>query len=468
MSDIAVKLENISKFYKLYNEPRDRLKEALHPFGKKYHRRFFALRNINLEVRKGEILGIIGKNGSGKSTLLKLISGIVQPSSGEIAVKGKVSALLELGSGLNPEFTGTQNIYFSGTMMGFSRKEMEEKIDDIVDFADIGDFIHQPLKTYSTGMKARLGFALAINMEPEILILDEVMSVGDELFKRKCYAKMEEFFKSGCTVLYVTHSLNSINEICSRVFFLDKGEQILEGPPKLVTVYYQKYLFAKPENAAKIRNEIIKFGKDEEKKKKFAKKLGKDSKRQVTNEKEVTPQQESFYIPDLIPKSTVVTKNFDIDISDVHITTLAGEKVNLLVTDENYFLTYKVKFNSNCTDVIFGIVVKTFKGFPLLEARLNPIRESLKNIKSNDEFLIKCKFRCNLLMGTYLIDLGIVRFENGTRIMLCVISDALIFKVQKSEDGREHKGIIFTNHETTIIKNSYKRSELLQSNPTKT
>ncbi len=467
MADIAVKFENVSKFYKLYNSPKDRLKEALHPFGKRLHREFYALKNIDLEVKKGEILGIVGRNGAGKSTLLKLISGVIQPSSGTIQVNGNVSALLELGAGFNPEFTGIQNIHFSGIMMGFSRQEMKGKINYIIDFAEIGDYIHQPLKTYSSGMKARLGFALAINMDPEILILDEVMSVGDELFRRKCYAKMEEFFISGCTILYVSHSLNSINEICSRVLFLDKGEQILEGLPKLVTMYYQKYLFAKPENAAEIRNEIIKFSKDEEKKKKYAKRLGKDSKKPGTNEKEVPPQQESLYIPDLIPKSTVVTKNFDIDISDVFITTLAGEKVNLLVTDENYILTCKVKFNSNCTDVIFGIVVKTLKGFPLLEARLNPIRESIKNIKPNDEFLIKSKFRCNLLMGTYLIDLGIVRFENGTRIMLCLISDALIFKVQKLEDGREQKGIIFTNHETSIIKNSCTHSELLHSNRAK-
>ena len=329
MSDITVKLENISKFYKLYNEPKDRLKEALHPFGKKYHREFYALKNINLEVRRGEILGIVGRNGSGKSTMLKLLSRVIQPSSGKVVVRGKVSALLELGSGLNPEFNGIQNIYFSGIMMGFTREEMKNKIDDIIAFADIGDFIGQPLKTYSSGMKARLGFALAINMDPEILILDEVLAVGDDLFKRKCYAKMEEFFKAGCTVLYVSHSLNTINELCSRAVLLDKGELILDASPKLVTMYYQKYLFTIPRDAAKARNEIIQLNKDEKKKKRFIEHLEEKEMRIAAKEKEKQQvnkknqeEDKAFFIPNFTPKSTVVTKNYDVDIYDIHIRTI--------------------------------------------------------------------------------------------------------------------------------------------------
>ena len=254
MTDIAVKLENISKFYKLYKEPKDRLKEALHPFGKKYHKEFYSLSRINLEIKKGEIFGIVGRNGAGKSTLLKLITGVLQPSSGKVLVNGNVSALLELGGGFNPEFTGIQNIYFSGTMMGFSRREMKQKIDDIIDFAEIGEFIDQPLKTYSNGMKARLGFALTINMKPEIMVLDEVLAVGDELFKRKCFAKMEEIFKSGSTILYVSHGIGTINQICSRAILLDHGELILDGIPKFVTMHYQKLLYAEPGNQKKTRD----------------------------------------------------------------------------------------------------------------------------------------------------------------------------------------------------------------------
>jgi len=184
-SNIAISLSNVTKYYKIYENPKDRFREAISFSNKNFHRKFYATSDISLEVKKGEILGIVGKNGSGKSTLLKLISSVLTPDKGSIKINGKVSALLELGSGFNPEFTGMQNIYFYGTILGFSKKEMETKIKDIISFADIGDFINQPLKTYSSGMKARLGFSVAIHIEPEILILDEVLSVGDIHFKRK-------------------------------------------------------------------------------------------------------------------------------------------------------------------------------------------------------------------------------------------------------------------------------------------
>ena len=184
MSDIAISIKNVSKYYKLYNSPKDRLKESLSFSNKQYHKKFYATQNLSLDIKKGEILGIVGKNGSGKSTLLKLITSVLTPDEGSIKVNGKISALLELGSGFNPEFTGIENIFFYGTILGFSKQEMEAKLDDIIAFADIGDFIYQPLKSYSSGMKSRLGFAVAIHIEPEILILDEVLSVGDVLFQR--------------------------------------------------------------------------------------------------------------------------------------------------------------------------------------------------------------------------------------------------------------------------------------------
>ncbi|MGD2090367.1 MAG: ABC transporter ATP-binding protein [Candidatus Aminicenantes bacterium] len=434
MSDIAVKLENVSKFYKLYKDPKDRLKEALHPLGKKYHRKFYALNNINLEVKKGEILGIVGRNGSGKSTLLKLVSGIIQPSSGKIEVKGKVSALLELGSGLNPEFTGMQNIYFSGTMMGFTRKEMEEKIEDIVSFADIGDFIHQPLKTYSSGMKARLGFALAINMEPDILILDEVLGVGDELFKRKCYAKMEDFFKSGCSVIYVSHSINTVNEICSRAIFLDKGELILEGPPKFVTMHYQKFLYVETKNSDAFRNEIIQLNKDEEKKKRFAVDLGK---KEIKTDVEKKPQidkkvqgeeSKAFYIPNFKPKSTVITKNEDVEIYDIYIRTLDGKKVNMLVMNEEYVYRFKIKFNIDAVHVATGSPFKTEKGFIITNAHLK--NNYIEKVTKGSEYLIEWSFKCVLLPGTYYTNASVGANVKSDLKLLVRIVDAYVFKVQ--------------------------------------
>jgi len=186
-NDIVISTRNLTKVYKLYRSPQDRLKEALHPGRKKYHKDFYALKDVNLEIRRGEVLGIVGKNGSGKSTLLKILSRVLTPSSGEFEVKGKVSSLLELGSGFNPELTGMENIFFYGTILGFTEEKIRGKLQEILDFAEIGDFVYQPLKTYSSGMKARLAFSVAINVDPDILILDEVLAVGDELFRRKCF-----------------------------------------------------------------------------------------------------------------------------------------------------------------------------------------------------------------------------------------------------------------------------------------
>lgn len=463
-NDIAIKLQNVSKYYKLYNSPKDRLKEALHPFKGKFHRKFYAIKNVNLEIKKGEILGIVGRNGAGKSTLLKLISGIIQPNSGNAIVNGKVSALLELGAGLNPEFTGIQNIHFSGTMMGFSRKEMEDKINEIVTFADIGDFIHQPLKTYSSGMKARLGFALAINMNPEILILDEVLAVGDELFRRKCYAKMEEFFKSGSTSLFVTHSVNTINEICTRAILLDKGEQILEGVPKFITSHYQKYLFAKPENSDKIRNEIIHVDKNEKKKLEFAVNLEKNDKKSSKKEKEniqfndkmQEPKQKAFYIPDLKPKTTIEYKNYEVEIKDIEIRTLDGRQVNALVMDENYIYSYKIQFNIEIENIVFSMAIKNEKGMVVSSANtgigFRGYGSIINRIEKGDQYLIDWDFRCNLLPDNYYTNIGIRSFPVGKEsVVLNRIVDALFFKVQAIPD-LTYGGICHLNQNVEITK----------------
>jgi len=243
MGDVAIKLNGVSKFYKLYDQPKDRLKEALHIFNKKYHKPFYALKNINLEIKKGDILGVVGRNGCGKSTLLKLITGVLQPDDGNISVKGKITALLELGAGFNPEFTGIDNIEFYAKILGISDLEFKEKLPQIVAFAELGDFLYQPVKTYSSGMKSRLGFSVAVHVDPEILILDEVLAVGDALFKRKCYAKMEEFFKAGKTIIYVSHDSNSVNQLCNRAVLIHEGNIIMDGAPNEVTKFYEKLLF---------------------------------------------------------------------------------------------------------------------------------------------------------------------------------------------------------------------------------
>ncbi len=228
-NNIAIKVENLSKVYKLYDKPTDRLKESLHWKGKKYHKDFYALNDVSFEIKKGETVGIIGKNGSGKSTLLKIITGVLSPTSGKVTVNGKVSALLELGAGFNPEYTGIENIYFQGNLMGYTKEQMDSRLQDILDFADIGDFIYQPVKMYSSGMFARLAFAVAINVEPDILIVDEALSVGDMRFQNKCMRQMEELCLKGITILFVSHDIQAISKFCNFVIWINNGCIIKQG-----------------------------------------------------------------------------------------------------------------------------------------------------------------------------------------------------------------------------------------------
>ena len=242
LEEIAIKVENVSKIYKLYDKPSYRFKEALGLTKKTLHQDHYALNNVSFDVKKGETVGIIGTNGSGKSTILKIITGVLNPTEGDVKLEGRISALLELGAGFNQEYTGLENIYLNGTMMGFSDAEIAARVDDILDFADIGDFIHQPVKTYSSGMFVRLAFAVAINIDPEILIVDEALSVGDVFFQVKCYHKFEEFKKLGKTILFVSHDLGSISKYCDRVILLNKGVKVSEGDPKTIVDMYKQIM----------------------------------------------------------------------------------------------------------------------------------------------------------------------------------------------------------------------------------
>ncbi|WFB58117.1 ABC transporter ATP-binding protein [Paenibacillus sp. BR1-192] len=239
MSDYVIELENVYKKYKLYSKPADRVKEAINIWGRSYHSEFYALNDVTLKVKRGETLGIIGKNGSGKSTLLKIITGVLNQTNGKKEVRGQISALLELGTGFNPEYTGIENIYLNGTMRGISREEMSKKIGEILEFADIGDFINQPVKTYSSGMFARLAFSVMISFKPEILIVDEALSVGDVFFQQKCNRYMKEEM-GDITKLLVTHDLSSIASMADRAIVLSHGRVVFEGEPLKAIEFYTK------------------------------------------------------------------------------------------------------------------------------------------------------------------------------------------------------------------------------------
>ena len=247
----AIEIKDVVKIYKLYDKPRDRVKEALGLGRKQNHQLHYALNGVSLNIRRGETVGIIGTNGSGKSTILKIITGVLNPTAGEVRVNGRISALLELGAGFNMEYNGIENVYLNGTMMGFSDKEIGEKLPGILEFADIGPYVNQPVKTYSSGMFVRLAFAVAINIDPEILIVDEALSVGDVFFQAKCYHKFEEFKKNGKTIVFVSHDLSAVSKYCDRVFLLDKGILLGEGTSKEMIDTYKRVLVGQYELADK-------------------------------------------------------------------------------------------------------------------------------------------------------------------------------------------------------------------------
>lgn len=253
MKEIVIQVDDLSKVYRLYDKPSDRLKESMSIRKKEYHKKHYALNHVSFSVARGECVGIIGTNGSGKSTILKIITGVLSPTDGYVGINGRISALLELGAGFNMEYTGIENVYLNGTMIGFSKEEIDQKLEGILEFADIGDFVHQPVKTYSSGMLIRLAFAVAINIEPEILIVDEALSVGDVFFQAKCYRKFEEFKKMGKTILLVSHDLGSVSKYCDRVVLLNKGEKLAEGKPKEIVDLYKKLLVNALDDPAKAR-----------------------------------------------------------------------------------------------------------------------------------------------------------------------------------------------------------------------
>ncbi len=435
----AIKTRGLTKTYKLYRHHGHRLKEALHLRGKTYHRLFYALNNINLEVPAGEILGIIGRNGAGKSTLLKILAGVLTPSEGWASVKGNISSLLELGTGFNPELTGLENIYLNGAIMGYPRKRLKPRIPKIMDFADIGDYINQPLRTYSSGMKARLGFAVAVNINPDVLLLDEILAVGDEMFKRKCFAFMENFFKSRKTVVIASHSLSQIIELCRRAILLDAGEIILEGTPYMVAMQYRKLILADKEKQAAIRKDIVQLNADPGKKRKLEARILKEGK--AEDEKYFSPQlekqpsrsnQQPYFIQNFTPASTVVHQNADVRIKEIFIKTLRGNPVNALVLNETYTMVFHAEFGISASGVTFGFNIKNMKGLGISGIRI-PEDGGTIDIGAGESCQAEWNFHCLLRPGTYFINLDVIESSQTGKKRLIHIADAYSFRVQNSQ-----------------------------------
>lgn len=427
----AIEAKNLTKTYQLYKNPNDRLKESLSITKKKYHNDFNALKDLNFHIQNGEIVGIIGNNGSGKSTLLKLITGVVTPSSGNISINGKITALLELGAGFNPELTGLENIYLHGSLSGYTKDEMKAKLDDIISFAEIGDFIYQAIKTYSSGMKARLAFSLAIHVDPEIFIIDEVLSVGDAAFQRKCFAKIESFKEQGKTILFVSHSAAQIIQLCHRAIWLSHGEKVIEGDSKIVVGLYQKYGATKELNFKTIREE-------------FQEKL-------LPQIKEVKPKKTTPLInPDLKSKSTIMYDENGAKISNVALLTMECQEVNILEKDEYYYYSYDVVFDENFKEVNLAMLVKTKTGFEIGGKELSLIKEkALTNIEAKKIYNVKWKFKNILNNGTYFFNCGVNTIIDENKVVLHRILDAYMFEVLPKADDLANNIIDF-NFELSI------------------
>lgn len=430
-TDVAIKVENLTKDYKLYPTRVDRLKEALSPIRRKYHHDFHALHDVSFEIKKGETVGIIGRNGSGKSTLLKIITGVLTPTSGNVTVNGRISALLELGAGFNPELTGMENVYFNCMLKGYSREEVDSKLDAILSFADIGEFIEQPVKTYSSGMFIRLAFAVEAYVDPDIFIVDEALAVGDEAFQRKCFARIHAIQEKGATILFVSHSPSMIVDLCSRAILFDQGELLVAGTPKLIVAKYQKLVYAPQERVAAIKEELRTAARD-------ADSISETEQRHIPDEVEHGTGYEhrigAFYNPDLRPQSTISYEPRNALISEPKILTISGEKVNMLVRGEEYVYTYTVSFDEDAYSVFFGTMTRTVTGFPLGGMVTHPRTQPLYKIEKGSVMQPQFAFRCSLLPGSYFMNAGVFALVNDSEMPLHRITDALMFQVLPEPD----------------------------------
>lgn len=377
MSEFAIQVKHLNKMYKLYNKPSDRLKEALG-----FHvpvREHYALRDVSFNVKRGETVGIIGTNGSGKSTILKIITGVLNPTGGEVVVDGRISALLELGAGFNMEYTGIENVYLNGTMMGFSKEEIDARLQDILDFADIGDFVHQPVKAYSSGMFVRLAFAVAINIDPEILIVDEALSVGDVFFQAKCYRKFEEFKKMGRTILFVSHDLSSISRYCDRVVLLNKGVKLEEGSPKQMVDMYKQLLVG--------QNPV--------------KKEEKETARENWNEK--------FQVnPNMLEYGSKLA-----EITDFAVIDEKGRYTNTIEKGSSFRIKMRVLFHEAIQEPIMAYTFKDIKGTEITGT--NTMFEKMHVEHSGEGDVCTVTFTQDMFLqgGEYLLSFGCTGYKDG-------------------------------------------------------
>jgi lipopolysaccharide transport system ATP-binding protein len=433
-TSVAIRVRGLGKCYQIYDQPQDRLRQSLLPrlfraLGKPtkdYFHEFWALRDVSFDIGRGETVGIVGRNGSGKSTLLQIICGTLAPTTGEVEVNGRVAALLELGAGFNPEFTGRENVYLNASVLGLSRMDIDERFEMIAEFADIGQFIEQPVKAYSSGMIVRLAFAVAINVDPEILIVDEALAVGDERFQRKCYSRIEDIKASGATVLFVSHSGATVIELCDYAVLLDDGEQLAMGPSKQIVGRYQRLLYATPEQREEVRGGILEEAA-------MLPNAVSDAPPDAPGDDSKTPDDslaESFD-PSLVPASTINFVSHGVEIGEAFVTTLTGERVNNLLRGRTYHYRYQVQFLAPASRVRFGMLIKTVAGVDLgggISAA--NVAGAIGSVPAGAAYTIDFRFTCRLNVGVYFLNAGVVGTgDDGMEIFLHRLLDAAMFRV---------------------------------------
>ncbi|MGN8739052.1 ABC transporter ATP-binding protein [Bilifractor sp. HCP3S3_D3] len=426
--EYAIQVKDVSKLYKLYDKPSYRIRDALGLTRKKLYREHYALHHMSFNVKKGETVGLIGTNGAGKSTILKVITGVLNPSEGEVVINGRISALLELGAGFNMEYTGIENIYLNGTMIGFSKEEIDRRMDSILKFADIGDFVYQPVKTYSSGMFVRLAFAVAINIDPEILIVDEALSVGDVFFQAKCYKKFEDFKKEGKTILFVSHDLGSISRYCDRVILLNKGVKLSEGKPKDMIDLYKKVLVHQVDEAA-VQNGDADIHST-------------TGKRSLTGEGRIADNagdgvREDGGAGTAADRSSVgrdhpsgndggkwmdhfqINPNVNeygdgrANIIDYGIVDDQGQLTSTIIKGTRFTIRSKVQFNEEIQSPIFTYAFKNLQGVAITGTNTMYEKKDIGLAHKGDVYVASFEQEMNLQGGEYLLSISCTGYENG-------------------------------------------------------
>jgi lipopolysaccharide transport system ATP-binding protein len=431
-NNVTIKVEDLGKCYHIYNQPQDRLKQSIIPRlqalsgrpPKSYFREFWALQNVSFEVRKGETVGIIGRNGSGKSTLLQLICGTLSPTTGRVETRGRIAALLELGSGFNPEFTGRENVYLNGTILGLSKEEIDYRFGDIVAFADIGDFIEQPVKMYSSGMALRLAFAVQAMIDPDILIIDEALSVGDEKFQRKCFARLEELKSKGTSILFVSHMGMQIVELCERALLLDQGVRLMYSHPLEAVRAYQKLIYAPDVEHARLVQEYQSADQSGAEARASQSDPGTGS----------TSSGLPAYDAGLVPETTQIYPVQGAEIASFRILDAEGQLVNVLQPGQEYRFEVSGRFLADRESIYFGIQIRSTSGTVITGQRYPEEGKFIEQVQAGQSFRISYGFKMILAPGVYFVGGGI--WSSSEPSCLHRILDASMFRIVPGQGSR--------------------------------